>query len=631
MKLRLSVVTVAAGLVLADASVVTLALPELLRALDTTVEGVAAVIAVYTIVLAAALLPAERLMRRVGPRTLGAAGFALFALASVICASADSLTVLLIARGIQALGGAAGIVAAFTLIDGGAPAGRRHWLAAAVLSAAIGPALGGALTQAFDWRAIFIVQIPIAGVAALTALATRPRSLAPGELAAPGSAGEGARGASASPPALAGHERVGERVRWLPAVALALLSAALTAVLFLLVLLLVAGWAITPLAAAATVTVLPLAAVVGARAGGPPRVRAAAGALLVGGGVLALAWLPSANVAWTFVPQMLAGAGMGMALPAFAGELLPEHTPHDAARLLTIRHVGIALVLIALAPLISSQLSSATDRAQLRGIALVLDAKLPPQDKLKLGPQLLSGVDAQQPRAGLDKALDAHRSDFSGDERAVYNQLATRVDDTLVTAVGEAFRWAFVIAGSLGMLAALLLILARDRAADAEAAREAAILERHRPPGARAAVAAAATAERHRPSGARPAVAAAATVERHRPSGARPAVAAAVTAALALSVAVPAAYAGLHHSIAPKPVVLANPCEGGSLPGSGGITGFLQDRALQLIDAGACRLGVSREELVLALSSDSEAKKFETKHGVDPRSVTSLLGGLLSP
>ena len=53
----------AAGLALADASIVTLALPDLLQALDTTVEGVAAIIGVYTVVLALTLLPAERVMR----------------------------------------------------------------------------------------------------------------------------------------------------------------------------------------------------------------------------------------------------------------------------------------------------------------------------------------------------------------------------------------------------------------------------------------------------------------------------------------------------------------------------------------------------------------------------------------
>ncbi|MDO8184857.1 MFS transporter [Conexibacter sp. JD483] len=589
MKPRHWLVIAAAGLVLADASIVTLALPELLTALDTTVEGVAAVIAVYTLVLAFALLPAERLMRRVGASTLGAAGFVLFGLASAVCAGADSLTPLLVARGVQALGGAAGLVAAFTLIDGGGRGGRRHWLGAAVLSSAIGPALGGALTEAFDWRAIFIVQIPVAAVAALAALRDPADAAAARAADAAASAEQARRGLHASPsgadPDLLGphgtavHGAVGDvhvtaPIRLLPAIALALLSAALTAVLFLLVLLLVAGWAISPLAAAATVTVLPLAAVAGDRLGGPPRQRAAAGSVLVGGGVLALAWLPDANVAWTLLPQALAGLGMGMALPAFAGELLPERTPHDAAWLLTIRHAGIALVLIAVAPLIAHQLDTTTERAKERGVALVLDAKLPPQDKIELAPKLLSGVEAEQPRAGLEKALAANAGMFDGEDRVVYDQLSERADETIVTAVGEAFKWAFVIAGACALLAALALVLDRGRLG----------------------------------------------------RGASP-----LLALTLLALAAPPVYAVAHGSIAPEPVKIQNPCDDRDLPDSGGITGFLQDRALEVIDAGACRLRVSREELVMALADEDAAKQFERKHGVDPRSVTSLLGGLLNP
>ena len=102
---------------------------------------------------------------------------------------------------------------------------------------------------------------------------------------------------------------------------------------------------------------------------------------------------------------------MGMALPAFAGELLPERTTRDAARLLTVRHAGIAVVLIVLAPLISHRLDVVTERAQQQGIALVLDAKLPPQDKLGLAPELLAGIEAERPRAGLRQALAKRRGD----------------------------------------------------------------------------------------------------------------------------------------------------------------------------------------------------------------------------
>jgi hypothetical protein len=557
MRARTWVVTVAAGLVLADASIVTLALPELLRALDTTVEGVAAVIAVYTLVLAAALLPAERLVRGAGAATVGMWGFALFAAASVGCALADSLPVLLVARGVQALGGGAGLVAAFVLIGGGTRAGRRAWLGAAVLASAVGPALGGALTQAFDWRAIFVVQIPIAAAGAFAALRDVP---------------EPAR----TPLVEDIHEA--PRARTADAIALALVSAALTAVLFGLVLLLIAGWAIEPLAAAATVTVLPLAALVGAQVHGAPRARALAGCLLVGGGVLALGWLPSASVAWTFAPQALAGVGMGMALPAFAGELLPERTAREAARLLTVRHVGIALVLLALAPLLAHRLDVVTERAQEQGVALVLDAKLPPQDKLTLAPALLGGVEAERPRAGLQQALAGHGDGYEGAERLTYDRLAQRADDVLVSAVGDAFRIAFVIAGALALLGAAALLA-----------------------GAPASLGAAAP------------------------------VAGAWVALCVLAAALPAAYAAIHAADAPQPVAIADPCKDRQLPETGGITGFLQDRALEALDTAACRYGSSREELVLALADERAAHRFEQRHGVDPRSVSSLLEGLISP
>src|SRR4051794_41977551 len=102
---RQLVLALAAGLALADASIVTLALPRLLTQLDASVEGVAAVIGVYTVVLALALLPAERLRTRVGARRLGGGGLVLFAAACAGCAAAGSLELLPVLRGAQALGG----------------------------------------------------------------------------------------------------------------------------------------------------------------------------------------------------------------------------------------------------------------------------------------------------------------------------------------------------------------------------------------------------------------------------------------------------------------------------------------------------------------------------------------------
>jgi len=75
---------------------------------------------------------------------------------------------------------------------------------------------------------------------------------------------------------------------------------------------------------------------------------------------------------------------MGMALGALAGELLPERTPREAAGVLTVRHAGITLVLLLLAPVTSAQLDRSVDRTRERGVALLLDAQLPPLDKLAL-------------------------------------------------------------------------------------------------------------------------------------------------------------------------------------------------------------------------------------------------------
>ena len=169
--MRRTFIALAAGIALADASIVTLGLPSILVELDATVEGVALVLGVYTAVLALTLLPAARLCRRFGDAHVGAAGFALFLIASLGCGASNSLGLLLVLRGVQALGGAAGLVSAFALLDGGRPGpGRRMWVAASVFGIAIGPALGGALTQAFSWRAIFLAQAPIVLPGLLVAL-----------------------------------------------------------------------------------------------------------------------------------------------------------------------------------------------------------------------------------------------------------------------------------------------------------------------------------------------------------------------------------------------------------------------------------------------------------------------------
>jgi MFS transporter len=565
-----------AFLALADTGVVALALPPILRELDTDVAGVAAVLGVYALVLGVALLAARPLQRYAGVGEAGVVGVALFSAGSLLCGLADTLGVLLAARAVQAVGGAFLLVTAYTLLSDDGP-GSRLWRLAALVGTAAGPALGGALTQAFDWRAIFLVQAPV-GAAAAVAARRSARARAPAHAAEPAEPSPRARPAgelfvpaewSAAGPEAGRPPRAAEPWRLGPAVALALLSAALVGVLFLLVLLLVTGWSVTPLAAAAAVSVLPVTAVAAARVRGPARVRAAAGAALVGGGVLALASLPDASLWWTVPPQVLAGVGMGLALPALAGELLPEDTAEQAARLLTVRHAGITIALVLLAPIAAARVDHAVETGRLRGTALVLDAKLPPLEKISLAGKLVGDLDPVDPRGELKASLGRARAGIDPEDRPAYDTLARRADEAVVAGVQDAFAPVFAICGILALLGAVA-VLPRDRRG---------VLT----------------------------------------------VAAAGAAALALAGTARLAQPEL----APEPVVIADPCKPRELPHTGGVGGALQDVALRTLDRAACRFGSSREELALALVDDDARAQYEREYGVDPRSVGGLLGAVL--
>src|ERR671914_2363915 len=128
----------AAALALADASIVTLGLPSILVELETSVEGVALVLGVYTVALAIALPVAAEVARRWGGARLAAAGITLFAFASLACGLVDAMGPLLVLRAVQAVGGGGALVGGFVLLDGGNPGpGRRLWFAASIFGAAV--------------------------------------------------------------------------------------------------------------------------------------------------------------------------------------------------------------------------------------------------------------------------------------------------------------------------------------------------------------------------------------------------------------------------------------------------------------------------------------------------------------
>src|SRR5829696_1177203 len=531
--------TVGAGLALADASVVVLALPPILTEFDTSVEAVAAVIGAYTLALAAALPIVIRHRRGRHAGRLAALGMLGFALAGAACGLTAAIAPLIALRAAQ------GAFAAVELLNAGQPGGSRPraWVNAAVIGAATGPALGGALTELLDWRAIFLLQAPIIAAAGL--ICSTP---GPGSVAESGSPSAG----RALPPTAA--------------VCLALLSAALTGVLFLAVLLLIVGWGRAPLAAAAVVSVLPLAALLGTRAPGDHAARAIVGCTLAGSGVLCLAFLPLDTVAMTIVPLLVAGLGMGLALPALAGGLLPERSAVDAARLLAIRHLGITLALAALAPIAAVQLDGAADRVRERGTALVLDARLPPDDKLQLARVAAADLDGIAPRTALRNALDQAGDDIGADDRSEYERLRRRTDEALVMGINDAFAPTFLICGTLGLLAACGLLV---------------------------------------------------TI---RPKLRNTALAACAGAALLLP-----AQAALAATARPDKITIADPCAHRQLPKTDGVDGLLQDGALVLLDTAACQFGSSREELALALIDHERARAYADRYEIERRSLGDLL------
>ena len=168
----LMAVSVATFMLLLDITVVNTALPSIEQDLGASFTDLQWVIDAYALSLAALVLIAGSLADRLGRRRLFVAGLAIFSVASGLAALSPDATFLNVSRAIQGIGGAVMFAVSLALIAQEFPAGRERGAAMGAYGAtigvavAIGPLVGGVLTDALGWQSVFYLNVPI-GVAAI--------------------------------------------------------------------------------------------------------------------------------------------------------------------------------------------------------------------------------------------------------------------------------------------------------------------------------------------------------------------------------------------------------------------------------------------------------------------------------
>jgi EmrB/QacA subfamily drug resistance transporter len=166
----LVLITIATFMLLLDITVVNVALPDIQRELDASLSSLQWVVDAYSLMLAAFLLTAGSLGDRLGRRRVFTLGFGIFTFASFLCGISGDPTLLNLARGLQGIGGAAMFATSLALIGQEFHGKDRAtafgvWGAAIGGAVAIGPLVGGVITENLGWEWIFFVNVPIGAVA----------------------------------------------------------------------------------------------------------------------------------------------------------------------------------------------------------------------------------------------------------------------------------------------------------------------------------------------------------------------------------------------------------------------------------------------------------------------------------
>jgi MFS family permease len=169
------------SMILIDATAVNVALPVMQRDLAANAGGLQWIIESYTLFLASLMLVGGALGDRFGRCLVFSIGIAIFTLASIGCALAPTLEILIVARCVQGIGAALatpGSLALLSAVYSGKERDRAIgiWSGASAIATAAAPLLGGWLTQTFSWRAVFLINVPLGIVVVAVAFMNVPES-----------------------------------------------------------------------------------------------------------------------------------------------------------------------------------------------------------------------------------------------------------------------------------------------------------------------------------------------------------------------------------------------------------------------------------------------------------------------
>ncbi len=160
-------------------SVANVALPTLAQAFAATFQAASWVVLAYLLTVTSAIVSVGRLGDRIGRRRLLLAGLLLFTAASIVAGLAPALWLVIAARAAQGLGAAVMMALALAFVGDVVPKARTGGAmgllgTASALGTALGPSLGGVLIDQLGWRAMFLVNVPLALVAVLLARRSLP-------------------------------------------------------------------------------------------------------------------------------------------------------------------------------------------------------------------------------------------------------------------------------------------------------------------------------------------------------------------------------------------------------------------------------------------------------------------------